>query len=138
GMTTIQQPSPWNTYNAWSLTTGINEILYDSHQTIEKYRASKENEQAQEANELFTVLNVDLSVRTAFFAARANKALVQVAKDTLANQDRHLAQTEGFVKAGTQPEIALAQTRTDRANAQVQVISAENNYEVAKAQLNQV
>src|SRR5262249_14673968 len=47
------------------------------------------------------------------------------------------AQTEGFVKAGTQPEIALAQTRTDRANAQVQVIAAENNYEIAKAQLNQ-
>jgi outer membrane protein len=138
GTGAVMQPSPWNTYDSWALSTSIVETLYDSHQTISKYRASKENELAQEANEKFQLLTVDLGVRTAFFNARATKALVQVAKDTLANQDRHLAQTEGFVKAGTQPEIALAQTRTDRANAVVQVITAENNYEIAKAQLNQV
>src|SRR5262249_20648334 len=34
------------------------------------------------------------------------------------------------------PEIDLAQARTDRANAMVALITAENNYEVSKAQLN--
>ncbi len=84
-----------------------------------------------------TRLSVALNVRTYYFAARANKALVQVARDTLANQQKHLEQVQGFVKVGTQPEIELAQQRTAVANAQVQVINAENNYEVAKAQLNQ-
>ena len=76
-------------------------------------------------------------VRTAFFQARAAKELVVVASDTLANQQKHLAQTEGFVEVGTQAPIALAQARTDVANAQVQLISAENGYETARAQLNQ-
>ena len=62
---------------------------------------------------------------------------MQVAKDTLVNQQKHLDQVVGFVKVGTQPEIALAQQKTAVANAQVQLITSENNYEVAKAQLNQ-
>ena len=78
-----------------------------------------------------------LAVRTAFFQARAQKALIDVAKDTLANQQRHLAQVQGFVDAGARPEIDLAQARTDVANAQVQLINSENGYATAKAQLNQ-
>jgi outer membrane protein len=78
-----------------------------------------------------------LAVRTAFFQARAQKALIDVAKDTLANQQRHLAQVQGFVDAGARPEIDLAQARTDVANAQVQLITSENGYATAKAQLNQ-
>ena len=78
-----------------------------------------------------------LAVRTAFFQARAQKALIEVAKDTLTNQQRHLAQVQGFVDAGARPEIDLAQARTDVANAQVQLITSENGYATAKAQLNQ-
>lgn len=44
---------------------------------------------------------------------------------------------QGFVEVGTQPEIALAQERAALANARVQLIIAQNNYETAKAQLNQ-
>jgi outer membrane protein len=43
---------------------------------------------------------------------------------------------QAFVEVGTRPEIDLAQARTDRANAQVQLINAQNGYETAKAQLN--
>ncbi|HEX4619952.1 MAG TPA: TolC family protein, partial [Myxococcaceae bacterium] len=92
---------------------------------------------SQEDTEKATLLQVVLIARTAFFQARATKDLVQVAKDTLKNQDAHLAQTKGFVQVGTQPEIALATAETNRANALVQEITAENNYEVAKATLNQ-
>jgi len=49
-----------------------------------------------------------LNVRTAFFAARARKDLVRVAEETLANQQAHLRQTEGFVTVGTRPQIDLA------------------------------
>jgi outer membrane protein len=62
---------------------------------------------------------------------------VTVAVDTLANRERHLGQVEAFVEVGTQPEIALAQARADRANAQYQLITAQNGYETTKAQLNQ-
>jgi outer membrane protein len=76
-------------------------------------------------------------VRTAFFRARAGKALIGVAKQTFDNQERHLAQITGFVKEGARPEIDLAQVRAARANAYVGVIRAENDYTVARAELNQ-
>ena len=60
-----------------------------------------------------------------------------VAHETLANQERHLEQIQGFVEVGTRPPIDLAQARTERANARVQLINAENGYATAKAQLNQ-
>ena len=77
------------------------------------------------------------AVRAAYFRARAAKALIAVASQTLANQERHLAQITGFVQAGTRPEIDLAQSRADRANARVGVIRTENDFTVARAQLNQ-
>ena len=63
--------------------------------------------------------------------------LVAVARETLEDQNRHLVQVKGFVEVGTQPPIALAQQKAAVANAIVQVIAAQNNYETAKAQLNQ-
>ena len=60
-----------------------------------------------------------------------SKALIGVASQTLANQERHLVQIDGFVKAGTRPEIDLAQARAGRANARVGVISAETDFTVA-------
>jgi outer membrane protein len=63
--------------------------------------------------------------------------LIGVARQTFANQERHLGQITGFVQAGARPEIDLAQARAARANAYVGVIRAENDYTVARAELNQ-
>jgi outer membrane protein len=60
---------------------------------------------------------------------------VAVARDTLANQEAHLKQVQAFVQVGTRPEIDLASARAARANAQVQLIQAENGYDTARAQL---
>ena len=68
--------------------------------------------------------------------AEANKALVKVQADTLENQQKHMAQVMGFVGAGTNPEIDLATARTAVANARVALITAQNNYDTARAQLN--
>ena len=121
------------------LNLGItaSQTLWDASGQLARWRQNQVFSEGVADTERATRLSVALNVRTYYFAARANKALVQVARDTLANQQKHLEQVQGFVKVGTQPEIALAQQRTAVANAQVQVINAENNYEVAKAQLNQ-
>jgi outer membrane protein len=131
------RPATFNTYGFLNLGLTVTQLIYDFNQTKGKYDAAKASVVAQEKTQRATLLQVMLSVRSAYFEARANKALVAVARETLENQERHLAQIQGFVEVGTRPEIDLAQARTDRANAQVQLITAENNYETAKAQLNQ-
>ena len=113
------------------------QLLYDFNQTPDKFRAANRNVDSLRASERTTELQVLLSVRTAFFTARADKALVYVAEETLRNEDKHVVQVRGYVSAGTQPEIALATELTNLGNDRVALINAQNNYEIAKAQLNQ-
>ena len=139
GMVNGPPPGPpsFSSCDRTNLSITASQTLWDGTGQLARWRQNAVFAESVELTERATRLGVALNVRTFYFAARANKALMQVARDTLANQQRHLAQVSGFVKVGTQPEIALAQSRTAVANAQVQLINAENNYEVAKAQLNQ-
>jgi len=124
-------------FNTWSFGGTLSQLVWDFGQTSGRWQSARESAGAQRDSERSTAIQVLLGVRTAFFTARATKDLVGVASETLANQEAHLRQIQGFVEVGTRPEIDLAQARTDRANAQVQLINAENGYETAKAQLNQ-
>ncbi len=126
----------WNTVNYFNLGLNASVLLYDFGQTSSRWRASQASAASQKDSEHTTLAQVLYAVRTAYFQARAAKGLVKVANDTLANQQKHMQQAEGFVDVGTQPEISLAQARTDVANAKVQLINAENGYDTARAQLN--
>ncbi|HEY6907735.1 MAG TPA: TolC family protein [Myxococcales bacterium] len=111
-------------------------LLFDFGATPNRFRAAQAFSESARDNERATALQIDFNVRAAYFDARANKALTRVAEETLANQQRHLEQTEGFVQAGTHPEIDLIQARTDTANARVQLINQQNAYEQSRVTLN--
>jgi outer membrane protein len=124
-------------FDYWQFGLTATQLIYDFGQTWDKYKAARLNTDAQRDVEQTVKLGVVLNVRRAYFAARATKELVDVAKETLDDQDKHLAQVQGMVTVGTQPLIALAQQKAAVANARVQLITAQNNYETSKAQLNQ-
>jgi len=129
--------SPFDTFDYFNGALGVDQLVWDFGQTWNRWDAAKATAHAQQATAASTLLLTELNVRTAFFNARAAKALLQVATESLANQQRHLDQIQGFVDLGRRPEIDLAQVRTDRANARVQRVNAENGYATARARLNQ-
>lgn len=124
-------------FDYWQFDVAATQLLYDFGQTSQRYESAEKTVAAQTFAEQTTRLQVTLGVRRAYFSARAMKELVGVADETLRDQNRHLAQVQGFVQAGTQPPIALAQQKAAVASAQVLLITAQNNYETAKALLNQ-
>jgi outer membrane protein len=128
--------SSWDTYNSFGDGVNATQLIYDFGASTKRWRAAQATAESQAASERATALQVDFNVRAAYFDARANRALVQVAQETLDNQLKHLAQTEGFVQAGTHAEIDLVQARTDTANARVALINAENTYQTSKVTLN--
>ncbi len=136
GNNTGVQGSSVGAFNTFTFGLNGTQLLWD-FQTVDRFRASTATVSSLQATEQATLINTILAVRKAFFLGWANRALVQVQEETLTNQIKHQTQTEGFVKVGTQPQIALAQARTDVANAKVALIVAQNNYRIAKAQLNQ-
>ncbi len=128
--------TPCGSQSAYVASLAASQLIYDFGQTTEKWKSADRSVEALQATETTARNQILLNVRSAFFTARADRALVGVQAETLANEQKHLLQTQGFVQAGTQPEVALAQARTDVANAKVQLIAAENSYDVARAQLN--
>lgn len=135
GITSTQTGvSSGNSYNA-GITAS--ELIYDFGQTTGKWKASKATLRSQEENERNFVVQVAFNLRSAYFAAAAARAQLKVDEESLHNQEAHLRQIQGFVEAGTRPEIDLAQARTDRANAKVQLINAQVAYDTNKALLNQ-
>lgn len=111
------------------------QVIWDFGQTYNRTRAAKRLAAASEATEAVSAKNVVVDVRRSYFAARAQRSLVDVARASIENLQRHLDQIQGFVQVGTRPEIDLAQARTDVANGQLSLINAQNAYATAKAQL---
>ncbi len=120
----------------WEARLTASQLIYDFGQTTDRWKAAKLNALSSAGSEKRSGQQVGYDLRAAYYNAAAAQALLKVAQDTLANQDLHLKQSQGFVKAGTRPEIDLAQALTNRASARVQLINAQNAYDVARAQLN--
>jgi outer membrane protein len=135
--TSASSSSIWSTVPSYSAKVTASELIYDFGQTTGKWNAAKATLRSQEENERNFGVQIAFNLRSAYFTAAAARALVKVAEDTLGNQKAHLKQTQGFVEAGTHPEIDLAQARTDYANAKVQLINAQVAYDTDKALLNQ-
>ncbi|HET6148315.1 MAG TPA: TolC family protein [Polyangia bacterium] len=125
------------TYNWFDLGVTGSWVLWDFGQTRNRWHAAEASARGLAFDAGAARLRAVLDARAAYFRARAHKTLVAVAREALANQERHLAQVDGFVTAGARPAIDLAQARAGRANARVQLIDAENAYASARAELNQ-
>lgn len=125
------------TLNRFSAGVNASQLIYDFGTTIDRTKAATQSRDAQQFSERTAKQQAMLQVRQAFFQAHEQRSLITVAQEAITNQERHLAQIQGFVEQGIRPEIDLAQARTDLANARVQLINAQAAYTTAKAQLNQ-
>jgi outer membrane protein len=119
-----------------SLTATATQTVVDLP-AFARYGAARASARAEEGSARAAELDAVLAARTAFFQARASKELVGVARATLDNQEVHFRQVDAFVQNGLRPPIDLAKSRTDRANAKAQLVSAENSYATARVRLNQ-
>ena len=131
-------PVSWDPkYNFFQLNAGASQLLYDFGQTSNRWAAAGASRDAATDNTRTATLQTLVNVRRAYFAARANRDLVAVADETVRNQEKHVEQTQAFVRTGIQPDINLATVMTALANAKVQLVTARNNLAVAEAQLSQ-
>jgi len=122
--------------NKWAASVAASQLIYDFGQTGGRIGAAEALTDSAVATEKSTAILALLSVRQAFFAARAGKALLGVARESYGNLKKHREQVESFVTAGTRPRIDLAQAKADEANALFAQVTAENAYETARQVLN--
>jgi outer membrane protein len=124
------------TYNRFAFGVVASQTLWD-YAAIERLSAEGLSFEAAKASARASQLQTALDVRTRFFEARAARALIGVQQAAFENQEQNLKEVQAFVQAGVRPEIDLLQAQTDLANARVALLSARNEYGLAKASLRQ-
>jgi outer membrane protein len=137
GMCPTSGGTSFNTFNYFSSNITASQLLWDFGQAWRRRNAAQASADAQSDTEASTRLTTDLSIRSAFYTARAARDAVAVAREALANQNKHVEQIQAFTEVGTHPEVDLLQAKVDQANAEVQLINAENDYATGRAILNQ-
>lgn len=130
-------PGAGNTTTADTLSGALSAdlLLWDFGRTSSRWRAARASAGAAERDADAAVRDVVLEVRLAYFGLLEATALEDVARGTLANQERHLAQTAEMVKAGTRAAIDLARLRTAAASARAARVRAGNATRLARARL---
>jgi outer membrane protein len=133
----LQPPGSWRLYDQLRLGVTASQLVFDSGRTPARWHAAKADAQAERWSDRDVRTRVALDVRLAFFNARARMDLARVARELLVNQEQHLTLVRRLIAAKLRPDIDLAQAESDRANAELQLITSENAYSAAKADLNQ-
>src|SRR4029079_9295216 len=91
----------WTFYNWFEGQVTGTQLIWDFGRSLNQWRAAEMRAVALADTERATRLEAVAGARAAFFRARAGKPMIGVARQTFANQERHLAQINGFVQAGT-------------------------------------
>jgi outer membrane protein len=135
---------PSNSTSSWTTTSDYftfgataSQLIYDFGQTSNRWGSAEASEAAATHSEHAVQVQIITNVRKAYFQARALRDLIDVAAGTVANQEMHLRQIEEEVGAGMRSEIDRVTGQTGLANARVQLISAQNAYDLACATFNQ-
>jgi outer membrane protein len=129
---------------SWTRTTNFftfagtaSQLIYDFGQTSNRWSSAQASESAAAHSEHAVEVQIITNVRKAYFQARALRDLIGVAADAVANQEMHLKQIVAEVETGMRPEIDRVTGETSLANARVQLISAQNAFDLACATFNQ-
>ncbi len=105
------------TYNA---TVTLNQTLWDFGRTLGAYLAARDQERAAQAGLDTSWTGVELGVRQAYYTVLATEALVAVADQTVASNQRQLDLAKGQYEVGQRPRFDVT---TADVNLQQSIIS---------------
>jgi outer membrane protein len=122
---------------AWSYSTGMtaNLQLFDGGNRLFELRAAKANVNAAESNEVLQQFNVALNVKQQYYAVLAAKESEAAARAQLEQATEQLKTSSAKVAAGASTKSDSLRSVIQVGNAQLALIQARNNLNVANASL---
>jgi len=92
-------------YDTYSASVTLNQTLWDFGRTLGAYLAARDLERAAKAGVEAAWNGVELAVRTAYYTVLATEALVAVADQTVASNQRQLDLARGQFEVGQRPKF---------------------------------
>jgi outer membrane protein len=124
----------YDTYNA-SIT--LNQTLWDFGRTLGAYLAARDQERAARAGVDATWIAVELNVRTAYYTVLATEALVAVADQTVASNQRQLDLARGQYEVGQRPRFDVTSADVNLQQSIISQITAHDGVILTRIALSQ-
>ena len=121
--------------NQWTGGLTAQQLVWDFGTASAGLAGARASARAQAATAREARLSIDAQVRSAFVEAHAARALVAIARETLANQGAQLEKVRAFVEVGSKPESDLAQARSQVAQSRLALVQAGSRQSLARVQL---
>lgn len=118
-------------------TTGFQaqQLIFDFGKTITKVSGSADIVDASDQDLRSASEDVVVNTYIAYFNYLAAERVRQVDSETVQQAEDHLKQAQAFFKAGTAPQYDVVNAEVTVANANVNLIQAENNLKITRVQL---
>lgn len=117
------------------LVVQANYLLFDGFASTNKYKASKQMDEAAHAEVDWTEFQLAREVSLAYYKTVAALALKEVAEKNLKTLTDHLNEIELFRKAGVSTNYDVLRVQVQVSEAQAEVLNSTDNVEIFKAKL---
>ena len=124
----------WDVYGA-SIT--LNQTLWDFGRTLGSYLAARDQERAARAGLDATWNSVELGVRAAYYTVLATEALVAVADQTVASNQRQLDLARGQFEVGQRPRFDVTTADVNLQQSLISQITAHDGVILTRIALSQ-
>jgi outer membrane protein TolC len=111
------------------------QVLYDFGKTSNRVGANSDLTKAAELDYTSARELVKVNVQVAYFGYLAARKVVAVNEEAVAQTSKHLTQAKAFYSVGRRPQLDVTKAEVDLANAKVNLITATNQLQIAKVQL---
>jgi outer membrane protein len=113
----------------------LRQPLYDGGATDNLVRGVRQNIKAQDYEVARTRLEIILAVKSAYYEVLKRRNLLEVARSSRADAEKHLEQARGLYAEGVSPRADVIKVEVLVSNAGLEVIRAENALLQARASL---
>jgi len=120
-----------STFNFFSTGVSLTQVLFDFGQNLHTIRAAQASEASLEADARTQLQQIVFGVKQAYFNLLAARRLRDVARDTVAQNKRHLDDAKGRREVGLATKFDVTRSQVELANSQLDLLTAENSVAVA-------
>src|SRR5262249_51962235 len=136
GVQAGQQPRATSQlFNFNSTNFSMSQLLFDFGRTLDSIRSAIASVEASTADLETTRQTVIFNTKQAYYSVLASQRLLQVANETIQQNQKHLEEAQARFDVGLAPRFDVTQAQVQLSNAQLNQVTARNNVALARETL---
>lgn len=122
-----QQRSFSQVFNFNSTNLSMTQLLFDFGRTLDSIRSAAASVEASTADLEATRQTVIFNAKQAYHSILSSQRLLQVAAETVQQNQQHLAEAQARFQVGLAPRFDVTQVQVQVSNAELNLVTARNN-----------